>query len=306
MVDEPNFDGTGAFMKVVVMLALSILFSTAAMADEQFVKDANDWRKESEDTLRSKDGYLALVGLSWLKEGQNTIGSNQKASIVLPKSAPSELGRITLQNGRAILRLKTTEGVEIDGTPAKQLKDYNLKTDADDKKTVVKFKTVTFFLIKRANGIGVRIKDSNSEARKSFSGKKWYPLSEKYVITAKWIAFKDPKALKVPDVMGNTNEEENPGYATFELDGQTVNLYPIKEGDYLFFIFRDKTSGRTSYGGARFLFTEPPVNGKLVLDFNRAENPPCAFTPFATCPLPPKENYLNVAIPAGEEKPTGH
>jgi uncharacterized protein (DUF1684 family) len=170
----------------------------------------------------------------------------------------------------------------------------------------IKTGSVTLFLIKRPNGFGVRVKDTNSEARRKFRGRRWFPGEAKYVIKARWTALKEPKKLEVPDIIGNTVEENSPGFASFEIEGQTVSLYPTLEDGKLFFVFKDKTSGKETYGAARFLYADPAQNGEVILDFNRAVNPPCAFTAYATCPLPPPENRLTVAIKAGERTPEGH
>jgi uncharacterized protein (DUF1684 family) len=145
-----------------------------------------------------------------------------------------------------------------------------------------------------------------SEARKKFTGRRWFDSDPSFVIEAKWTELKEPKKLKVPDILGNINEEVSPGFATFTRDGKTVTLYPTKDEDTLFFVFRDQSSGKESYGAGRFLYASAPKNGVVTLDFNKAVNPPCAFTSYATCPIAPSENRAGIAIRAGERPPEGH
>ncbi|HEX4924243.1 MAG TPA: DUF1684 domain-containing protein [Bdellovibrionales bacterium] len=290
-------------------LALALIFGAITMshAAANFEQELKTWRAEQESKLRSEGSWLAVVGLHWLKEGESSLGASDRATVVLPEPAPLKLGWVHLKNGKATLKLDTVQGVTVGGARAEAGRSYELKTDADDGgPTEVRAGSVTWFLIKRPNGVGVRVKDANAEARRNFKGRKWYAPDASYKITAKWTELKSPKTLIVPDIMGNDNEEPSPGYATFTIEGKNVDLYPTKEGDKLFFVFKDKTSGKETYGAARFLYATLPKDGKVELDFNRAVNPPCAFTDFATCPLPPKENRLDVAIKAGELKPDGH
>ena len=276
------------------------------MAANDFAKETKAWRDEQEKRLKSEDSWLAVVGLHWLKEGSNSIGASDRATIVLPEGAPLKLGVITFTKGSASIMFDTVDKVTMDGKPVQKGQEYLLATDKKENPTQIKAGSVNFFLIDRPNGVGIRVKDPNSHARKHFKGRKWYAPDEKFKIEAKWTELQTPKMLTVPDVLGNENDEISPGYATVDIGGKKVDLYPTKEGEKLFFVFKDKTSGKETYGAARFLYASLPQNGKVTLDFNRAVNPPCAFTDFATCPLPPKENRLDVAIPAGELKPDGH
>src|SRR6516162_5455203 len=156
------------------------------------------------------------------------------------------------------------------------------------------------FVIQRANRFGIRLKDKNSATRKAFSGLKYFPVQEQYRVEARFLPYDPPKKIAVPNILGDTEEEPSPGYVEFTLSGQKCRLDPVSAGDELFFIFRDLTSGKETYPSGRFLYTDMPKNGEVVLDFNKAVNPPCAFTPFATCPLPPKQNHLPIRIEAGE------
>ena len=299
-----------AFTKVVMTAAVLVMmpFSRggAAVNSKEYTESLKTWRDQQETRLRSETGWLTVVGLTWLKEGKSAIGSKEGLAVVLPKSAPANLGEIQHSASGSSIKFKTVAGVSIDGKPAAAGRSYPMKEDTTGKPTEVKVGSVTFFLIKRKNGVGVRIKDTESDLRKKFAGRRWFDADPGYVIEAKWTELKEPKSLLVPDILGNVNEENSPGFVTFTRDGQTVTLYPTKDETSLFFVFRDQSSGKETYGAGRFLSTDLPKNGVVTLDFNKAVNPPCAFTSFATCPIPPKENRAAVAIRAGERPPEGH
>jgi uncharacterized protein (DUF1684 family) len=276
-----------------------------------------EFRAEAEKRLRGPEGWLTVVGLTWLKPGENSIGSDASNAIVLPASAPKKLGSIFFSTEKTELQSPASAGsaraawpsdLRIDGQPVSQIEKFELKSDGngESKPTKVELGSVSFFLIKRKNGIGVRMRDQNSEARQKFEGRHWFEPDPRFVINAEWVPFDNPKPFVVPDILGNMNEEKSPGYARFELDGQKYELHPTVDDDgTLFFVFRDGTAGRETYGAARFLNTPPPKDGRVTLDFNRAVNPPCAFTHYATCPLPVPENVIKASIRAGELKPPG-
>lgn len=291
-------------MKILLAVIVTLMSGGAMAAD--FDKETKAWREEQEKKLRGEEGWLSVVGLTWLKDGDNYVGASDRATIILPEGAPLKLGVITYSGGKAQIRFDSVKGVTVAGKPVELSKTYDLVDDESGSATEIKVGSVKFYLIKRSAKVGVRMKDSASHARRNFKGRKWYGPNLKFKIEAKWTELQTPKMLNVPDILGNSNDEPSPGYATFELDGKKLDLYPTKDGDTLFFVFNDKTSGKETYGAGRFLYAGLPKDGKVVLDFNRAINPPCAFTEFATCPLPPKENRLQAAIPAGELKPEDH
>jgi hypothetical protein len=157
-------------------------------------------------------------------------------------------------------------------------------------------------IIERGGKTGVRLRDPNAETRRDFTGCKWFAADPAWRVHAKWVAYAKPKKIAITNILGMTDREDSPGYAEFSVKGQTMRLEPVSEDGGLAFIFKDATSGKTTYGAGRFLDTDLPKSGELELDFNKAYNPPCAFTAFATCPLPPKQNVLTAAIEAGEKK----
>jgi hypothetical protein len=281
-------------MRQTIPIAVAgLLLATAGWADS-YTESVERWRAERQASLQSDTGWLTIVGLTWLKEGKQTIGSDPASKIQLPAhSAPAHLGVIELRDGRSTLHYAdSSKGSVV------------LEPDSAGSPTKIELGALTFWVIQRGDRFGIRLRDRESELRKEFTGCKWYPVKPEFRIEARFVA--DPKTIRIPSVIGITDDAESPGYVEFELAGQTVRLRPTIEGDSLSFIIRDGTSGKTTYGAGRFLYTDPARDGKVVLDFNRAYNPPCSFTPYATCPLPPRENRTKLAIPAGEKTYAAH
>jgi len=243
------------------------------------------WRAGREAALKAEDGWLSLAGLFWLHEGANSFGADGSSDIALP-DGPAKAGVFDLRGGQVT--------VSMNGTA---------RPVAHDSADVVKVGRLTLLLIQRGDRIGLRLKDPQSQARREFHGIESFPANEAYRITAKFVA--EPRQIPILNVLGQTEPSDSPGYAVFRFEGRDLRLHPIIEepgAKQLFFIFRDQTSGKETYGAGRFLYADMPKDGQVVLDFNKAYNPPCAFTPYATCPLPPPENRLAVRIEAGEKK----
>jgi uncharacterized protein len=261
------------------------------------------WRVEREATLRADDGWLTLVGLHWLREGANSVGCAPGADVPLPEgSGAASVGTIVFAGGVARFEPAPGSGVRINGAPARPQVLLPQPGDAD----MVTAGSVTFFVIKRGERVGVRVRDANSPGRRAFAGLRWYPIRAEYRVTARFIPHASPTSIPITNVLGAVEPWPTPGKVVFSLKGREFTLHPVLDGPdakELFFIFRDGTTGSDTYGGGRFLYAPMPVNGELVLDFNKAESPPCAFTAFATCPLPPKENALPIRIEAGELNP---
>jgi hypothetical protein len=279
---------------------LTFLFSLTAAAQTPYISQIEKWRSEHQAELLSDSGWFTVAGLFWLKPGINTVGAGPEFDVQLTKNfGQGKFGEIVFANGSALLTV--ANGVQA-ASGGKPVKSINLIVDEKSEPPIVNFGTQSFFLIERNGGYGVRLKDTKNEPRLNFHGLKWYPISNKYRVTAKFEAFSEPKEVLIPNVLGTNFKMKSDGILKFKLNGKEYSLQPVEEGDHLFIIFRDLTSKADTYGAGRFLYAEKPVNGKVVLDFNKAENPPCAFTAFATCPLPPPQNRLNVAIPAGEKR----
>jgi uncharacterized protein (DUF1684 family) len=271
-----------------------------------FLKELEQWRKGREARLKSENGWLTLVGLSWLTEGENAFGSDPSNPVPFPeKKAAAKAGLFVLEHGRVRVKPFAGAGLSLNGKP---VEEQILKCDAEGKPDVLSLGELSFFVIKRGDRFGIRVKDSQSPVRLGFKGIESFPADPKYLVVAEFVPYATPKDIEIPTVLGTSETMQSPGYVKFKLHGKNLTLEPVIEDPkepQLFFIFRDKTSGKMTYPAGRFLYSEMPKDGKVILDFNRSYNPPCAFTSFATCPLPPPQNRLPIAIKAGE-KNYGH
>lgn len=266
------------------------------------------WRSDRTARLTAPEGWLSLIGLEWLQEGPNKVGSAPDNDIVL-QAGPAHLGVVTLdKSGQAHIALADGSGATVDG---KAVHEANLVDDmhvtGNASPTTVTFGTANFYVIDRDGRRALRVKDSSAATRQHFLGIDYFPIDPSWHIVADWVPFDPPHDLQIGSVIGTIDTEKVPGKAVFTRDGHTYELLPYQEepGGELFFVLADRTSGHETYGAARFLYAALPVNGKVVLDFNKAYNPPCAFTSYATCPLAPPENRLDLRITAGEKKYRG-
>ena len=267
--------------------------------DATYLRDLAKERAGIADELRTPDGWLTLVALQWLKEGETTVGSGA-ANMVRLDHAPAELVRLQQHNG--VVRVGPHESsLRMDGKAV-----ANGAVVTPDK-AELRSGGLLMTVISRGDRKYLRVKDADAPTRLNFHGLNWYPPSTAYRIVARWIPNAAGQRITIPNVLGQTFQEKSPGVAEFVVDGKTVRLSPLGDDKSLFFIFSDLTSRSTTYGAGRFLTMPGPDHGvgapgTVVLDFNRATNPPCAYTPYATCPLPPAGNRLAVAIPAGEKR----
>ncbi|MGA9333222.1 MAG: DUF1684 domain-containing protein [Rudaea sp.] len=295
-----------AGMAIFAVLAAGVGLTHAGVADNgaAYQKQIETWRHQRVEHLKAPHGWLSLVGLDWLKTGVNRIGSARDNNIVLA-SGPAHLGTITLDKGVASIALDVGVDATIDGKP---LRSAQLLDDSHDRPTTVAFGTIDFYLVHRGDKFGLRIKDSNAPTRTHFLGIDYFPIDPSWRIVARWEPYNPPHEVEESNILGQVDKVIVPGAAVFERAGKTYRVEPVIEtpGDKnLFLVFADKTSGKDTYGAARFVYTEPPKDGKVVLDFNKAYNPPCAFTPYATCPLPTAQNRLKLRVTAGEKKYRG-
>jgi uncharacterized protein len=292
-----------AFVTVVLGLRLAAFASAVLAADQPAATDApylrsfDKWKAELVDDL--KQNWLPLAGLFWLKPGENKFGSDAKNDIVFPKG-PAHAGSFTLQSKDVSVRFEPGVQVTVSSKPFTASK---LEPDVSGHATVLGMGSLRFHVIVRGERIGIRLKDTESDAARGFRGLDFFPVSMNYRVTAKFEPSQGKKTVDVPSVLGDVAPTPVAGTVVFTINGQELRLSDLG-GDPakgLFFVFSDPTSKTETYPGGRFLETEPVVNGTAVLDFNRAYNPPCAVTPYATCPLAPKENRLAVPIPVGEK-----
>jgi uncharacterized protein (DUF1684 family) len=285
-------------MKALVALALASTVLTSCGVPEKKIDTAahqteiQAWQKRRDERLRLEDSWLTLIGLHWLKEGENAVTLNK------PGVPPVQLTRtgneVTLTPDPSM----TIDGKAIAGPT-------RLLADADEKgPTIVQMGSIRFNVIKRGDRFALRVKDAQAETRTNFKGLEYYPIDPKWRVEARLEMVHPPKKIPITDITGMKSESISPGSLVFEIDGKEYRLDPILEegSDEYFIIFRDETAKDTTYPAGRYLYAAAPKDGKVIVDFNKAYNPPCAFSDFATCPLPPQQNRLAVRIEAGEKK----
>jgi len=274
--------------------------------DAPYLAKLSQWRTQRATGLAEPDGWLSLAALEWLQPGATTIGSAPDNKLRL-EHAPAHLAVLHLTGNTVQLTAPVggfPSGTTLDNKPAAEAQ---LSHD-DNHPSELRSGSLFMFVIQRGDRLYLRVKDASSPARLHFHSLNWFAPNPQFTITAKWIPSGVAGHLAIPNVLGQVSEESSPGIAEFTLYGQVIRLAPIVEDPHpLFFIFRDATSKTSTYGAGRFLNTSLPSNGlgkpgTIVLDFNRAINPPCAYTPYATCPLPPQQNRLTIPIPAGEKR----
>lgn len=289
------------------LAVLALLFLAPAIApaaDDRHAAEIDAWRRDRVARLTAPDGWLTLIGLHFLREGVSTVGSAQDNDVVLAKG-PARLGNIALAaDGGVSLTLADGVNATVEGRPCDRVV---LEWRDPAKPTTVVVGTLSLFVIDRGGRKALRVKDSAAERRTQFAGLDYFPIDPSWRIAARWVPFEKSRMVPITNLLGQTSPALVPGKAVFEREGRRFELLPLDEGPEhpLFFVISDATSGHETYPAARFVYAERPRDGIVVLDFNRAQNPPCAFTPFATCPLPPKENRLPIAVRAGEKNYRG-
>ena len=274
-----------------------------SLAQERtYQQEINAWRQERETRLQAEDGWLTIAGLYWLHEGANTVGTGPTNDLILPAgSAPAAVGVLTLSQGQVTFVVATNAEVMQRGSRVQSttlVPGPGTGAAPDD---ALYIGNLILWLHKSGERSAIRLRDKTHPLRHTFTGCRWFPVDPTYRLTARFVAYAEPKPVIMANVLGDREAYTSPGVVEFTLQGQTLRLEPVSAGtDRLFFVFRDGTSGDMTYGAARFLTTEGPQNGQVVLDFNKTVNPPCAYNPFTTCPLPTQDNRLTVRIEAGE------
>jgi len=290
-------------IKACALAVLVASLAATAVAGDAYVDAVNHARAERVTRLKRMDGYLSLTASGWLEPGDSTIGSAADNDLRVP-DAPAHMGVLKLAGGQVRLHLLATDGIGVDGH-ANAPRDIDLHTQGTDGQkapTRVSFGSSYLYVVENGSRRGLRVKDNDATLRTHFPGFNYFPIDPSWRIEATWQPFDPPGTLKIAYVTGTIEDTPIPGKAVFQRDGTTYELQPIAEDGRLFFIFSDRTAGKLTYGGARFLYADAPKDGKVVLDFNLAENPPCAITPHVVCPLAPPENRLKLAVTAGELK----
>jgi uncharacterized protein (DUF1684 family) len=299
------------------IVPLALLYALLAVSslpqDASWQQDLAAWRTRHAADLQKPDGWLSLTGLEWLQPGDNSLGSARDSKIHLAAGSPARLAILHLE-GKIVTLNPAAGGFPrnflVDGRPARSQELHTDPDRGDKSNPRLTIGTLNMYVVNRGERFALRIKDAKSPALIGFHGLKWYPPDATYDVAAQWIPYAPPRTITLATLIGTSYAQPVPGVAKFTLAGKTYQLEPVFEDPSvakLFFIIRDTTSSSTTYGACRFLYTGFPTNGldkpgALVLDFNHLENPPCAYTPYATCPLPPPGNLLPIPLPVGEQR----
>ena len=274
------------------------------MGSNEYENQILQWRAKKYDDLVRENGWLALAGLFWLRKGTNVIGSDPESDIRLPQRAPWRLGTFEFDGNNVTLNVEANLPLEVNGVPTTSAL---LDADQEDVPSFITFHDMRMVVVRRSKGVGIRIWDNTRQERHSFPPRQWYPVREEFRVPATYTRYETPKIVKMPDILGAILDEPMQGYVSFQLDGRQHQLMVEELPDRRLFIqFMDLTNGNPTYPSGRYHYTDAHENGKVVVDFNKAYSPPCAFTEFATCTFPPQENRLTIAIEAGEIFPGDH
>ena len=294
-------------MGFFLMANVSCSNTTSAKKNKDFHKEEMKWREERDKSMRSPTSWLTIAGLFWLDEGENTFGTDKANKLVLPSSsAPSFCGKFSLGEGRVKVIAAKGAGIKIKG---EEIEEKVLTSDDQGNPDVLELNDLRMWVIKRGERYGIRMRDANAQAYKEYKGLEFFSPSEKFRIKGNFVPYDKEKTIEITTVAGTKAEMISPGSVSFALEGKEYRLEAFKENEEntkLFIVFKDLTNGEETFAKGRFLTVDVLKNRRVDLNFNRATNPPCNYTPYATCPVPPhKANWLNVRIEAGEKTYTG-
>ena len=291
------------YLLCAALAAPALAAAQGVAIDAAYVKTIKDWRARAEQSLRRDDGWLTLAGRYELKPGENRFGTAPTNDIVFPKGlGPAGMGSVWVEPGKDV-RVKLVEGYTMKADDG-EFSERVMRTDVEKRDWVRKGRTA-FHIIERNGRYILRLADNENDLRRNFGGRVWYDVDDNYRIPAKYVPYETPRKIPIVNVLGETSEEPVAGYVEFLINGRPHRLDALDDDAGLFFIFKDATAGETTYGAGRFLAIEkkPAPGERFTIDLNRAYNPPCAFSEFTTCPLPPKQNILPVRVEAGEKYP---
>ena len=268
---------------------------------DPYHRETEEWRRSADENLKKENGWLALAGLFWLDEGDNSFGRDPSNEFVIPSDfAPDRVGVFNLRKGQVSLQILEGVSVQIDG---EDVKEAILMPDVSGSPTLISLGHLTFILIEREDGLGIRYWDNQRQERIDFPGRKWYSIQKEFLVSGSYQPFDEDLELVMSRKNGSDFHDQAQGQVIFQLDGkECLSDRRRQNAGSLFTIFLDQSSGKDSYGSGRYLVIDSPEKKIVEIDFNRAYNPPCVFTDFATCPLPPHQNRLDIAILAGERK----
>jgi uncharacterized protein len=280
-----------------LLLAASVCLGAIEVSPYQ--QSVENWRQSYEAKLKADDGWLTVSALLWLHEGENSFGSDSNNAIVLPYSyVPAKAGYFDFHAGKTVIHVNPGVPITLAGKPVESME---LRPDSTEDR--LNIGDLTFFVHASGKRYAIRVKDKNSQLRKDFKGLHWFPVNEAYRFNARFVAYPKPREVEITNLLGDRGPAYFPGYIAFMLGGKEYRLDAEDNGSGgLSIVFRDLTSKKDTYQAARFLDADPPKDGHVEIDFNKAYNPPCAYNPYATCPLPSARNRLQVEIPAGEKR----
>jgi len=298
-------------LPLYLVVLLIIAFSGCSANDEgqhslSYEEEIEQTRVSREETLIQPDGWLSLAGLFWLQEGDNTFGSEPTNDLVFPAGTPPQMGNMKLERGQ--VQFESYPGVDIlsGNEPVDQIRMYS---DVEGSPTILSYGFFSWYVIDRDGRLGIRLKDSSSEALATFKGLDYFPVDPSWRIEARFEAFQPPKTIPVPTILGTVRPQTSAGAIVFQREGELYRLDVVGEpGQQSYFvIFGDLTNGKETYSAGRFLDVDSEdEDGKIVIDFNKAYNPPCVFSPYATCPYPPAQNRLSLRVESGEKMYAHH
>ncbi len=264
-----------------------------------YAESISEWQHTRVERLKSKTGWLNLAGLFWLEEGENSFGSDPSNDVIFPEKAAAFSGTLTLTGEKVFMQV--TNEVKI-GIGDSLVTEANLVHDQAKNTTRLRQGDLAWYIIKRGEKYGIRMRDYKHPRIDELDHIPTYPVNTDYVVEATLKPFEKPRTMVVATpVEGFTESYECPGELHFKIKGEPLVLYPFSSGEGYFFVIADETTGMDTYGAGRFMYSMPDSTERIILDFNKAYNPPCAFSPYATCPMPPRENFLPIAIEAGEK-----
>ena len=296
-------------MKRIHIVLFSALFITGLLGCRQdtpvikdwdaYKREHREWQENRMERLQSETGWLNLAGLFWLEEGINTFGSDSANRLVFPRAFPGDCGALVLHDGKVTLRVNYGVPITANGKPVSEMR---LKNDQQEETTRLDYEQFRWFIIRRGDRFAVRLRNREHPRLDELDSIPAFPVKEKWVVPADFKAFEEPRTIKVPTVIeGFTESYTAPGELHFTIEGDSFSLLPFTSGGGYFLIFGDATNGIDTYGAGRFLYIPDAKRDRILIDFNKAYNPPCAFSPHATCPLPPAENYIDFPVTAGEK-----
>jgi len=294
-----------SFSSFLLILSLTVLHLgcnrlAPVITDEAaYVEEIEAWQQQRLERLKSKNGWLSLTGLFFLEEGENSFGSDPSNDIIFPKKAEAFCGSLMLDSGSVSLSVADGVAITLNDSLVTELE---LADDHSKNTTYLQQGDLAWYIIKRDERYGVRLRDHKHPRIDELDHIPSYPIQTGYVVEATLEPFDEPRTMIVATPLeGFTESYECPGILNFSINGKELNLHPFISGNGYFLVIADETTGLDTYGAGRFMYAIPDSTGRIILDFNKAYNPPCAFSPFATCPMPPRENFMPAAIEAGEK-----